>query len=70
MIDGLLGFWHYMFAPIAQPFYTGAFWSNQVQWTVVTLPTLFIALRRMEARHQKRHEELTEHLRVLKETQK
>lgn len=52
------GFLRYMFWPDGAPWYTGAFWSNQVQWTVVTLPTVVWAWWKLERSHRKRHEEL------------
>jgi len=42
----------YMFAPTGQPWYTGAFWSNQTQWFVVTLPSLLVILWRIEKHHK------------------
>ena len=44
-------FFRYMFLPQGQPWYTGAFWSNQTQWTIVTLPSLAVLLWRMEKHH-------------------
>lgn len=51
-------FFHYMFAPQGQPWYTGAFWSNQVQWTLVTLPSLIGIVVRMEVHHKRHMQEL------------
>ena len=42
----LIGFYQYMFQPQGQPFFTGAFWSNQTQWTIVWLPTLIVLYRK------------------------
>ena len=41
-----LAFYHYMFQPQGAPWFTGAFWSNQTQWTIVWLPTLVIMYRK------------------------
>jgi hypothetical protein len=35
-----------MVSPVGSPWYTGAFWSNQFQWTVVWLPTLVVLYRK------------------------
>jgi hypothetical protein len=39
-MQGLHSFLHYMVW--SSPWYTGAYWSNQFQWTVVWLPTLYV----------------------------
>jgi hypothetical protein len=38
----LSGFWHYFFLPVGQPWYTGNVWGNQLQWTIVWLPSLYV----------------------------
>lgn len=48
-----MDFFHFMFLPQGQPWFTGAFWSNQTQWTIVTLPSLVFLLYRLEKRHHK-----------------
>jgi hypothetical protein len=45
-VHELLGFWHYFFSPIGQPWYSGGVWGNQLQWTIVWLPTLVILYRK------------------------
>lgn len=56
-----MNFFHFMFLPQGQPWFTGAFWSNQTQWTIVTLPSIVFLLYRIEKRHRK-------HVRLLKES--
>jgi hypothetical protein len=53
-----MGFLHYMFLPIHQAWYVGAFWSNQVQWALVTLPSLLFLLWRIEKHHREHMKEL------------
>jgi hypothetical protein len=50
------GFIKYMFD--GSPWYTGAFWSNQVQWTLVMLPSLLVILYRQEVHHREHMREL------------
>lgn len=57
-VEKLQEFLKYMFWPDGAPFWTGAVWANQVQWTLVTLPTLALGLWRLDRRHAKRHREL------------
>src|ERR1035437_7428792 len=42
----MLGFWHYFFLPVGQAWYTGSVWGNQLQWTIVWLPTLIVIYRK------------------------
>ena len=45
-MQGLLGFWHYFFLPVGLAWYTGNVWGNQLQWTIVWLPTLLVIYRK------------------------
>lgn len=54
----MIDFLRYMFWPDSGPWFTGAFWSNQLQWTVVTLPVMVWGWWKMERNHVKRHEKL------------
>ena len=47
----LTGFLQFMFDPVNAPWYTGGVWGNQLQWTIVWLPTMIILYR-----HHKCHE--------------
>jgi hypothetical protein len=51
-----------MFWPTDGPWYAGGFWGNQTQWTVVTLPTVIIAVIKLERGHKRRHDEQLKHL--------
>ena len=42
----MINFWHYFFVPVGQPWYTGGLWGNQLQWTIVWLPTLIVVYRK------------------------
>lgn len=61
MID-ISGFYHFMFDPKGQPWYNGAFWSNQTQWTVVWVPTVIFAYWRGTKKANKRHQDLKTHI--------
>lgn len=63
----MLQFLQYMFAPVGEPWWQGAFWSNQLQWTVVTLPSLVVGLWRLDHRNKKRHEDLKRHVETVRE---
>lgn len=51
-----------MFAPSGQPWYTGAFWSNQTQWAAVTLPVYGYTFWRFVKGQRERHEDLKSHI--------
>ncbi len=53
-----MSFLQFMFAPAGQPWYAGAFWSNQTQWTVVTLPVFILSARKIIRGNKRRHEDL------------
>ena len=52
-MHGALEFWHFMFAPTGAPWFTGAFWSNQTQWTVVWIPSLIWLVIKQKQHHKK-----------------
>ena len=58
----MIPFLHYMFLPHGQPWYTGAFWSNQTQWTLVWIPSLIFTYWRGVKRGNKHHEALKAHI--------
>jgi hypothetical protein len=59
-----MGFFQYMFWPDGAPWYTGAFWSNELQWVSTMLPTLLLGLWHLDRRNAKRHAELRKHMGV------